>query len=252
MLDRCNDRFVLTLMTIRFSAIIFETANGDECNIVVFHLLLLSAGDVKLEKDDVAVAHRIRLALLSVLTGRLDLVLVTERLQIFESHDFGTDETSLEIGVNRPRGLGRLESLANAPRLDFVRTGGEKVNQMDGRKRRLDDFGKHGLHALVLTPLLLLLLGHRLQFALDLARKRNDDAAAVRLHPLVNFDQKLILLALKIPTTEIHQVNDRFRGEQLVRVQVRDVRRIPVFHAVAHLLSMYNIYYTYDTSFYVI
>ena len=165
-------------------------------------------------------------------------MLVTERLQIFESHDFGTDETSLEIGVNRPRGLGRLESLANAPRLDFVRTGGEKVNQMDGRKRRLDDFGKHGLHALVLTPLLLLLLGHRLQFALDLARKRNDDAAAVRLHPLVNFDQKLILLALKIPTTEIHQVNDRFRGEQLVRVQVRDVRRVPVSHAVAHLLSV--------------
>ena len=36
--------------------------------------------DVELEKDDVAVAHRIRLALLSVLTGRLDLVLVTERL----------------------------------------------------------------------------------------------------------------------------------------------------------------------------
>ena len=81
-------------------------------------------------------------------------------------------------------------------------------------------------------------LGHRLQFALDLARKRNDDATAVRLHPLVNFDQKLILLALKIPTTEIHQVNDRFRGEQLVRVQIRDVRRIPVSHAVAHLLSV--------------
>lgn len=48
----------------------------------------------------VSVPHDVLLALLAVLSCRLDCVLVAQLLQIVELHNLGADETPLKVAVN--------------------------------------------------------------------------------------------------------------------------------------------------------
>ena len=91
----------------------------------------------------------VRFPFLFVLPLRLALGFGAEFFQILKPHGFRADEPAFEVGVNRPRGLGGLVPLSDAPRLDLVAARGEEVNQVDHGKRGFDDFRQHRLHLLI-------------------------------------------------------------------------------------------------------
>ena len=72
------------------------------------------------------------------------------------------------------------------------------MDRVDGGELCLDNLGQHGVHLLVLLELRLLVVRGILQFGLEGAGEGDDGPAAVRLNPLVNLHQPLVLLALEI------------------------------------------------------
>mmetsp|Transcript_1362 Transcript_1362/g.3017 ORF Transcript_1362/g.3017 Transcript_1362/m.3017 type:complete len:358 (-) Transcript_1362:346-1419(-) len=200
--------------------------------------LFLGRGDVELEEDDVAVEDDVRLAFLAVLPLVLALLLGPQLLERVEAHNLGADEPALEVGVNGARCLGRLEPLANAPAFDFVGARGEEVNEVNGAERRLYDLRQHRGHLLVFLELRFAVIWSVLELALEPAGEGDDLSASVPLHPLVNLDQPLVLLACVVLRRQVDEVDDRFRGEQHVGVEVVHVNGAPLVHAVANLLAL--------------
>jgi len=200
--------------------------------------LFLGRGDVELKEDDVAVEDDVRLAFLAVLPLVLALLLGPQLLERVEAHNLGADEPAFEVGVNSARCLGRLEPLANAPAFDFVGARGEEVNEVNGAERRLYDLRQHCGHLLVFLELHFAVIWSVLELALEPAGEGDDLSASVPLHPLVNLDQPLVLLACVVLRRQVDEVDDRFRGEQHVGVEVVHVNGAPLVHAVANLLAL--------------
>ena len=138
------------------------------------------------------------------------------------------------------RRLRSLESLANAPRLDLIRAGGEEVDEVDGGEPGFDNLGKDGRHTRLRLVRLLLLVGDVLKLLFKRAGKRDHHAAAVGHDPLVDLLQPLVRLTLEVLLREVAHVDDGFGGEELVLVEVVDVRRGPYVHAVAHFFAVFE------------
>mmetsp|Transcript_70889 Transcript_70889/g.224431 ORF Transcript_70889/g.224431 Transcript_70889/m.224431 type:complete len:462 (+) Transcript_70889:311-1696(+) len=181
-----------------------------------------------LEEDDVAIPDHVSLALLLVLAGRLDGVLVPQLLEHVVLHDLGADEAPLEVRVDGARRLGRLEPLADLPALDLVRPGREEVDQLDGGKSGLDDLWERAHKLVVLAVGGALVLRHVEELLLQGGGEGDHGGAlVVLLDPLVDLHQELVLLARVVLLRQVHQVHHGLGGEQLQLVDHVHVGVLP-------------------------
>ena len=101
--------------------------------------------DVKQEVDDVAVLHDILLALGADLALGLGGGHGADGLQILEGDDFGTDEATLEVGVDLTGGLGSLGATLDGPGTALISTGGQEAAQTQQCVAGLDQTVQTGL-----------------------------------------------------------------------------------------------------------
>lgn len=92
---------------------------------------------------NIPIFHNIVLALLPILALSLDRILVPQLHIVRILHDFGTDETFLEIGVDDACGLRGLCVAADCPASDFVFSGCEEVDEIEGVVACFYYFGNH-------------------------------------------------------------------------------------------------------------
>mmetsp|Transcript_53991 Transcript_53991/g.128300 ORF Transcript_53991/g.128300 Transcript_53991/m.128300 type:complete len:215 (+) Transcript_53991:360-1004(+) len=178
------------------------------------HCLLLAAPEVELEEDDVAIVDHIHLALLAVLALELDLSLGPQLPKSLESHNLSADEALLEVGVDRPGSLGGLGAAAAYPPAHLVRPRREEVDEVHHVEAGLDDLGEARHDLVVLLVSRGLVLSHGLQLEFKLARERDHGPAAVRLHPVVDGLEVLVLLALVVRLREVDEVQDGLGREE--------------------------------------
>lgn len=76
--------------------------------------------DVESEEDDVTVLYNVLFALLSILPFSLNCMLISQLDQVRVFHNFGTDETFLEVGMNDTCCLWSLSSSPDCPCSHFV------------------------------------------------------------------------------------------------------------------------------------
>src|SRR3990170_2869307 len=95
--------------------------------------------DVELDMYDVAVLHRVVLALGSQLSLRPRLVQPAERQEFLPRDDLGPDKAARQVGVDRIGGLERRRPPAQGPGADFVLTDGKERMQPKQIVRCLQD-----------------------------------------------------------------------------------------------------------------
>mmetsp|Transcript_86380 Transcript_86380/g.140247 ORF Transcript_86380/g.140247 Transcript_86380/m.140247 type:complete len:239 (+) Transcript_86380:619-1335(+) len=207
------------------------------------HKGLLGGGHVEFVENDVSILEDVGLAFLSVPSLGLDLELSPVLLEISKGHDFSTDETLLEIGVDHSRALRRSEALTHHPAPHLVRSCSEKVLQVHHLKRRHHDLRQRRYHSVLLqifgahnisvrlhldrVAFSAIASTHVLQLCLELARERQDRSATMRLDPVVDGLEPFVLFPLVVVLTEVHEIDDGLRGKQLILVDVLDVLRTP-------------------------
>mmetsp|Transcript_99440 Transcript_99440/g.284382 ORF Transcript_99440/g.284382 Transcript_99440/m.284382 type:complete len:449 (+) Transcript_99440:93-1439(+) len=201
----------------------------------VRYLFLLGAGNIELEEHHVAILHHVVAALLPVLARVLAAghtgPAPTERLEVLEGARLGFDKTALEVGVDNARGSGGQSAFVDGPRPNLRVARREVINHVqdlvagfdDARQRALD---RRALSVAVvslasLPELSLGLLARCRQVPVllfELNGHRDDSATSVRVHPLLNLGQPLILLPAVVPLGEVWQVDDGLGGDELIVV----------------------------------
>ena len=78
---------------------------------------------------DIAVLHRVVLALETKFPGFARAGFAFEFHEIVIGYRLGTDETVFEVGVNYACGLRRVRAPAHGPGAHFFYTGGKKVSK---------------------------------------------------------------------------------------------------------------------------
>ena len=123
------------------------------------------------------------------------------------------------------RRLRCLSPLPNGPLPHLIRAGGEETAQLQRLPHGQDDLGQRALRAQRLQ--LLLFLARFLEAAEPLFQRDGDGddgvARRVRLHPLGDLGEVLVLLADVVAFAEVDQVDDGFGGEEEERVDYFDL-----------------------------
>ena len=101
--------------------------------------------NIEQEVDDVAVLHDILLALGANLALGLGGGHGADGLQILEGDDLGTDEATLEVGVDLAGGLGSLGATLDGPCTALVGAGGQEAAQAQQSVAGLDQAIQTGL-----------------------------------------------------------------------------------------------------------
>src|SRR5919204_5660209 len=103
------------------------------------HLVLVAFSDIETEQGDVAVVHRILLALEPDFASLAGRGIGAGRLEFLEGNDLCLDEPALEVAVDDSGGLGGTSTLAHGPGPDFGLTRSQKGEQPQQAVRRPDE-----------------------------------------------------------------------------------------------------------------
>lgn len=185
-------------------------------------LVLSSTG---LDEHDIAVLDDVILALGHDFTSSLDGVFVTvlaERSIVV--HD-GLDEGLLEVGVNNTSRSRSLNALADGPLANLVLTSGEETAEVHGLAHSGDDLRQTGLGAQGLAlGLSGRIIVHQGQTLLELSRDGEDGVTGrVRLDPLEDLGEVLVLLADVISLAQVDKVHNGLGGKKEQRVDNFDL-----------------------------
>lgn len=196
-------------------------------NIVSFlsylHLVLRSTS---LDEHDISILNHIILTLGHDLTSGLHGSLVAKLPEgAVVVHD-SLDEGLLKVSVNDTSRTGGLDTLADSPLADLVRTGGEEAGQVQCLTHGRDDLGQTGLGAQLLALLSSSsIVTHQGQTLLELSRDgQNGRPGGVVLDPLKQLGKVLVLLADVVLLAQVDQVHDGLSSEEEQGVDDLDLK----------------------------
>ena len=86
--------------------------------------------NIEFKENDISVLYFIFLPHLSIQPLRSHSLLSLQSIQVIILHDFGTDESPFEIGMNYSGCLGSFVSLPDSPTFDFILSTSEVMGQL--------------------------------------------------------------------------------------------------------------------------
>lgn len=177
---------------------------------------------------NVAILHLVLPSDLLVLARSLDTRLVAVLLDIVDAEHLSTDKLLLEIGMDNPRSLGRLQPLSKRPSAHLVGTGGEVSHEIETVVAGLGDLAESAGDVVAQS-------GEFGRFGFGRAEleeslfERNGEgdekvAWVVLVDPGFDLGEPLVLASHVVLFGEVDEVDDRLGGEQLEVVDDFDLR----------------------------